>query len=51
MRKEKKNEEQFHRGGERIVAAILKNIKDGKDDPRLGWPGCDKFFPPKYSQR
>lgn len=38
---------QFHKAGERIIATVLKNIEDGKDDPQLGWPGCDKFFPPK----
>lgn len=48
MAKGKKNQakEQFHRAGKRITTVISKSIKDGKDDPELGWPGCPRFFPP-----
>jgi len=50
MAKEKKSqpEKQIHKKpGEKIIAAILKNIKSGKDNPKLTWPGCPRFFPPK----
>lgn len=46
-RKKSQTKEQFNRGGKRIIATALKSIKDGKDDPQLGWPGCSKFYPPK----
>lgn len=48
MAKGKKNQakRQFPKAGERITAAISKSIRDGKDDPEIGWPGCPKFFPP-----
>jgi hypothetical protein len=43
MVKEKKGQKE---GGKRIITTILKNIKDGKSDPELAWPGCPRFFPP-----
>lgn len=46
MAKENQPKEQSHRAGERIVAAISKDIKRDKDDSKLAWSGCPKFFPP-----
>jgi len=45
MEKGKKDQKE----GKRITSAILKNIKDGKGDSELAWPGCPIFFPPKRS--
>lgn len=48
MTKEKKDQlgKQTHRAGKRITTSILKNIKNGQDNPELAWPGCPRFFPP-----
>jgi len=46
MTKEDQSKEQSGRAGERIVAAISKDMKSDKDDSKLAWPGCPKFFPP-----
>lgn len=46
MTKKNQPKKQFHRAGERITAAILKNIQNGKDNPELAWPGCPRFYPP-----